>query len=129
MTMRRTALVCAALAVLMPVAAQAMSVADFLAKADALTARGFMAMMSSDVGLLKSEIMNASTAYRTDVTAARTKGQTNLGCPPPKGQARLDSDQLISAFRAIPAQQRATMSVKTALYGYMAKRFPCPATR
>ena len=102
-----------------------MSVADFLAKADALKAQGFLAMMSSDVGLLKAEIMTASQAYRADADAARARGQTNLGCPPPKGQARTSSDDLIAAFRKIPAPQRAGMSVKTALYGYMARRFPC----
>ncbi len=115
----------AIIAAIMPSFAQAMSVAEFLAKADKLKAQGMMAMMSSDVGLLQNEIKAVGQAWRIDVDAARAKGRTDLGCPPPKGQVKMDSDQLMAAFRAVPAAQRATMSVKQAVYQYMRGRFPC----
>ena len=110
----------AALALLIPVAANAMSVADFLGKADALKARGMMAMFSSDIGLLKSEIISASAAYRADPVSKAPRS-----CPPPKGTVKMDSDELIAGFRTIPVQQRAATSVRAAFANYMTKRFPC----
>ncbi len=109
----------------MPFAAQAMTVAEFLAKAEALKAKGMLAMMSPDISVLRTEMQAATTAYRTDVDAARAKGGTTLGCPPPKGKANITSDMVIADFNAMPkaAQQRTT--VKTGLYAFMTKRFPC----
>jgi hypothetical protein len=111
----------AALMLMVPVAANAMSVADFLGKADALKAKGMMAMFSSDVSVLKAEVQSAATAYRADLAA----GKPPRSCPPPKGSAKMDSDELMANFRTIPAPQRATTSVRAAFANYMAKRFPC----
>lgn len=109
----------AALAI--PATANAMSVADFLTKADALKAKGMAAMFSLDVGLLKAEITGASTAYRADLAAKKLP----RSCPPPKGSAKMSSDELIANFRTIPAAQRPLTSVRTAFGNYMVKRFPC----
>jgi hypothetical protein len=105
---------------LLPSTASAMSVADFLGKADALKAKGMMAMFSSDIGALKAEIISASTAYRADPASKAPRS-----CPPPKGTVKMDSDELMANFRTIPVQQRATTSVRAAFTAYMAKRFPC----
>jgi hypothetical protein len=113
----------AALALMLPVAANAMSVADFLGKADALKAKGMMAMFSGDISLLKAEVQSAATAYRADVVA----GRPPKSCPPPKGSVKMDSDELMANFRTIPAAQQKTTSVRTAFANYMAKRFPCKA--
>ncbi len=123
--MRKLLVALAMSAFVFPSVAQAMSVAEFLTKADKLKAMGMMAMMSSDVGLLQNEVKMASTSWRADVDAARAKGRTDLGCPPPKGQVKMNSDDLIAAFRAVPKTQAATMSVKQAIYQYMRGRFPC----
>jgi hypothetical protein len=109
----------------LPALANAMTVAEFLAKAEALKAKGMMAMMSPDVGVLRGEMQAATTAYRSDVDDARAKGRTDLGCPPPKGQAKMSSDTIIADFSTIPRPLQSKMSVKTALYTVMAKRFPC----
>jgi hypothetical protein len=109
----------------MPVAASAMTVAEFLAKAEALKAKGMMAMMSSDLPVVRGEMQAATTAYRTDVDAARAKGRTELGCPPPKGQAKISSDTIMADLAAIPKAVQAKVSVKAGLYAAMAKRFPC----
>ena len=111
-----------ALAVAVPsgALAQGMSVATFLAKADALQARGMTAMFSSDIGLLKGEIGAASTAFRADAASRAPRS-----CPPPKGQAKMSSDDLITAFRAIPPAQRATMTVQRGFSDFMVKRYPC----
>ena len=110
----------AAVAMLLPANANAMSVADFLAKADALKSRGLGAMFSSDIGLLKAEIAAASSAYRASSASKRPRS-----CPPPKGTVKMDSDELLKAFRAVPANQRASMNVSTAFSDHMVQRFPC----
>jgi hypothetical protein len=48
-----------------------MSVATFLAKADALKARGIMALGSSDIGLLRAEGQAAGEAYRARLESER----------------------------------------------------------
>ncbi len=109
----------------LPVGVNAMTVAEFLAKADALKAKGMMAMMSSDLPVVRGEMQAATTAYRTEVDAARAKGRTDLGCPPPKGQAKLSSDIIMADFAAIPKPAQARTPVKVALYDVMRKRYPC----
>lgn len=111
-------------AMLLPVSAQAMSVAEFLAKANALKAKGFLALGSPDIKLLKGEMEGVANAYRADIVAARQAGRAPHSCPPPKGQAKIGSKELLAEFEAIPAAQRG-MSVKSAFYAMMKKRFPC----
>ena len=112
-----------AVALVLPSVASAMSVAEFLAKADALQTKGMAAMFSSDIGLLKAEMMASIKSYRTEVDSGPRNPK--LGCPPPKGQSHLTSDQLLADMRRIPAPQRPTTSVKAALYETMRTRFPC----
>lgn len=102
-----------------------MTVADFLAKAEALKAKGMGAMFSSDLKVVTNEFKAAGTAYRADVDKARTAGRTDLGCPPPKGSVKMSSNDIMAEMSAIPAAQRASTSVRTAFYRMMAKRFPC----
>jgi len=122
--MRGTIRVAALALLLAPVAAQAMTVNEFLAKTSALQAKGFAAMMSPDLTLLRNEVKTAATAYRAELDAAQTAHHKPRSCPPPKGQAKVDSDTLMASFKAIPPAQR-TMSVKAAFYGFMDKRYPC----
>jgi len=118
--------VAAALTLLvLPGAAQAMTVAEFLAKAAALKAKGVAAMMSPDIGLLRTEVTSAAEAYRAEVEADKAAGRKARSCPPPKGQARIDSNTLIGSFQTIPEGKRG-MSVRAAFYSFMDKRYPCP---
>jgi len=119
--MRRFLSAAALVAALVPALALAMTTGEFVAKADKLKAQGMMAMMSSDIGLLRDEMKTVGLAWRGDVDAARAKGRTDLGCPPPKGQTKVDPEELVNAFRAMPA----ATPVKTAFYRHMANRFPC----
>ncbi|WP_422055540.1 hypothetical protein [Sphingomonas sp.] len=122
--MRTILAVMASAALLLPASAQAMSVAEFLAKANALKAKGFLAMGSPDIKLLRTEVERASDAYRSDLATAKAAGRAPHSCPPPKGKARIGSKELIAEFEAIPAAQRG-ISVKSAFYAMMKKRFPC----
>ncbi|WEJ98630.1 MAG: hypothetical protein P0Y59_16995 [Candidatus Sphingomonas phytovorans] len=123
--MRRSIILGALALVVLPGAAQAMTVDEFLAKAAALKARGMGAMMSPDIGLLRGEVKAAGDSYRAEIDSAAATGAKPRGCPPPKGQAKIDSNTLISSFQTIPAAKRG-MSVKTAFYSFMDKRYPCP---
>lgn len=101
-----------------------MTVAEFLAKANALKARGMFAMMSSDIGLLKAEMAGIADAYRGDIAAARAAGRKPHSCPPPKGQSKMGSSEFLAELEKIP-QARRGISMKAAFYGIMARRFPC----
>ena len=103
--------------------AQNMPVSTFLAKADALKAKGPLALFSSDIGVLKKEVLAAALSYRSDRKASEAAGQRPEVCPPEKGS--LNSDELMTAFRAIPAEARPRTTVKQAWIGYMKRKYPC----
>jgi hypothetical protein len=107
-----------------PVFAQNMPVSTFLEKADALKAKGMMAMLSSDIGLLKAEVQAAALSYRKERKAAEAAGRKPEVCPPEKGS--LNTDELTASFRAIPAEARPRTTVKQAWIGYMKRKYPCP---
>jgi hypothetical protein len=104
-----------------------MSISTFLAKADALKAKGFFAFGSPDISLLKSEVANSVASLKAESAAAKKAGRRPPACVP-QG-TKLSSDDLMAHMRAYPEAQRNAVSVKAALYGLMSKRFPCPATR
>ena len=107
-----------------PAFAQNMPVSTFLEKADALKAKGIMAMLSSDIGVLKAEVQAAALSYRKERKASEAAGRKPEVCPPEKGS--LNTDELTASFRAIPAEARPRTTVKQAWIGYMKRKYPCP---
>ena len=114
----------ALVAAVLPVAAQAMTVETFLAKAKALQAQGMLAMTSSDLPLIRAEVKDAGAAYRAQIEADRAAGKPPRACPPPIGQAKIDSTVVMAEFGAIPPAKR-SISVKAAFYAMMDRRFAC----
>lgn len=115
------------LSLAMPLAAAPgdMTVATFLAKADALRSRGPLALMSSDYSLLKGEVTGAAQAYR-----ARLRGEQAAGRPsscPPAGRAAFNSDDVIGQMRTYPVGARGQTTVATAVADLFRNRYPCPA--
>jgi hypothetical protein len=104
--------------------AQTMPVSTFLTKADALKKKGPLALLSSDLGVLKQEVNNSAQAYAADVRTARKAGKLTHSCPPEGGSLSMNSDELLAHLNSIPARQRG-MSIKAAFYGLMKKKFPC----
>jgi hypothetical protein len=104
-------------------AADAMDVATFLAKADALQKKGMLALMSSDYKLLKSEIVANSQVLRNERLAAERAHRRAAYCPPAKSD--LNSNEILAAFRTIPAAQRPRIQVKDALRALLARKYPC----
>lgn len=107
-------------------AASAMPVSVFLQKADALQAKGMMALFSGDYNLLKGEVTDASAQLRAERLAARAAGRRPAYCPPEQ-QGSLDSRELLAAFRTIPPPVAARTQVKDALRALLARKYPCPA--
>lgn len=120
----KTKLLAAALLAAVPLgAAHAMDVATFLAKADALQKKGMLALMSSDYKLLKNEIIAHSQTLRGERLAAERAHRKPAYCPPAK--SGLKSDEILAAFRSIPAAQRPRTDVKDALRALLARKYPC----
>ena len=114
----------AALTLAVPARAAAgdMSVATFLAKADALEKKGAMAMFSSDLKVLKAEGTAASKAYRARLDRERAAG--NPSSCPPKGTS-IDSNDLLAHLRSYPAAVRPTVTMRTAMADMFIKKYPC----
>lgn len=104
-------------------AANAMDVATFLVKADALQKKGMLALMSSDYKLLKAEIETNAKILRAERLAAERARRRPAYCPPAKQS--LDSDEILAAFRSIPAAQRPRVQVKDALRALLVRKYPC----
>jgi hypothetical protein len=119
-------LLAAALLAIVPIgAAQAMDVATFLVKADALEKKGMLALMSSDYKLLMREIQTQGAGLRAERLAAQKAGRKAAYCPPAKQS--LTAKEVVAAFRTIPVAQRARIQVKDALRALMARKYPCRA--
>ncbi len=99
-----------------------MSVATFLAKADALKAKGAMALFSSDMKVLQQEGQAAGMAYKAQLDAERAQGRPS-SCPP-KG-VKISSDQVLTHLRSYPAAQRPAVSMRAAIGDMFKKTWPC----
>jgi hypothetical protein len=122
--MRRLTALVAVMILAVPNAAQAMTVAQFLAKAKALQARGALGLLSPDAELLKHEVASIRAAYTADLHAARAAGKTPHSCPPETGKPRLNPKQMLAELEKIPVAKRG-MSMKAAVYAYMKRTYPC----
>jgi hypothetical protein len=98
-----------------------MSVADFLVKADALKAKGMMAIFSSDLGPMKGDVQAALKAWGVQVAPP---GKPANACPP-KGNTTLSVDDILAIMKAVPPVQRASTNTTDAMIAGMNRRFPC----
>jgi hypothetical protein len=103
-------------------AAGDMTVATFLAKAEALKKKGPLALMSSDLSLLKQEGTAAGQSYRARLARERTAGKPS-SCPP-KG-VKVDSDKLLGHLRTYPPAARTSTTMTTAIADYFIQTYPC----
>lgn len=101
-----------------------MSVAVFLTKAEALKAKGAMAIFSSDIGLLKSEVTSSAQAFRRQAKAEAASGKPSACLPE---HATLTSDDLLAHMLGYPVAARPRLFVSQAVAELFRKRFPCTA--
>jgi hypothetical protein len=121
--MKLRVLAVTALVVAFPAAAAAMDVTTWLAKADALKAKGAGALLSKDYKLLQSEIKSNAAALKAEREAAQAAGRKPAYCS--AGKIGLDRDEVMAILRAVPEAQRARTQVKDALRAGLARKYPC----
>jgi hypothetical protein len=63
-------------------------------------------------------------ALRAERLAAERSKRRAAYCPP-ANQKGLNSDEILAAFRSIPAAQRPRTEVKDALRALLARKYPC----
>lgn len=104
--------------------AMAMPAATFLAKADALMAKGPLALLSSDVGLLKTEAAHAGAELKAERLALLAQHKPTAYCPPAKSS--ISSDELIKSMHRIAAPELTKMQFKDAMRRVLEQKYPCP---
>ena len=123
--MRKTILVTLLFAVSAPAFAAAPgSAQNFLDRANRLKAKGPLAIFDSDYGRLKAEATAVGKSIGDDRIAAERAGRPILYCSP-GARAQLGSFEFIDGLAAIPAPQRASMSLKDAMLRILQKKYPC----
>jgi hypothetical protein len=123
--MRNTILFLLALSVSVPTMAAAPGTAqNFLDRANRLKAKGPLALFDSDYGRLKAEATAVGTSIGDDRIAAQQAGRPILYCSP-QARAQLGSYEFIDGLNAIPAGERANMSLKDAMTRVLQKKYPC----
>lgn len=99
-----------------------MTVAQFLTKANALKAKGMMAVFSKDLKPVMNEAKGAFQQLKLEGEQRKAAGLPPRACPP-KG-TKMSSDEFLAMLSAIPPAERG-MSLKDGLARAMATRFPC----
>lgn len=122
----RSTIILAAIIGLLPASAQAMPAGEFLAKADALRAKGPFALLSGDYRLLKDAWIAASAQLRQDRLAALEAHKPPAYCPS-AGKESMDADELIGTIRSMPPALRAKSELKDAMRVLLIRKHPCPA--
>jgi hypothetical protein len=115
------------LAVAIPAAVPAAPVGsaqNFLDRANRLKARGPLALFDSDYNRLKAEATAAGESIGADRVAAEKAGKPVLYCSP-RPRAQLGSYEFIDGLEAIPAGERARMSLKQGMLRVLQKKYPC----
>ena len=107
-------------------AANAMPAGEFLTRADALRAKGPLALLSSDYGLLKQAAVEAGGQLRAERLAAVAARRPPSYCPP-DGHGSVNSDDLLGIIRALPPAVRARTELKDAMRVLLIRKYPCPA--
>jgi hypothetical protein len=97
---------------------------NFLDRANRLKAKGPLALFDSDYGRLKAEATAVGKSIGDDRIAAERAGRPILYCSP-TARAKLGSYEFIDGLAAIPAKERARMTLKDAMIRVLQKKYPC----
>jgi hypothetical protein len=100
------------------------SAQNFLDRAERLKAKGPLALFDGDYGRLKAEATAVGKSIGDDRIAAEKAGKPILYCSP-EPRAQLGSFEFIDGLEAIPAAERAQMSLKDAMIRVLQKKYPC----
>lgn len=98
---------------------------NFLDRANRLIGKGPLALFDGDYRRLRAEGVAAGTAIRLEREEMERRGQKPLYCSP-KPRADLGNMEFIRGLEAIPAAQRARMSLRDAMLVVLQRKYPCP---
>ena len=123
--MRKTILLALAFCIAAPaMSAPQGSAQNFLDRANRLKSKGPLALFDSDYGRLKAEATAVGKSIGDDRIAAEKARKPILYCSP-QARAQLGSYEFIDGLEAIPAAERAQMSLKDAMIRVLQKKYPC----
>ena len=123
--MRKTLVLASSLMISLPaLATQVGSAQNFLDRAERLKSKGPLAFFDSDYGRLRAEATAVGKSIGDDRIAAEKAGKPFLYCSP-QARAQLGSMEFISGLEAIPAAERAHMTLKEAMVRVLQKKYPC----
>jgi hypothetical protein len=98
---------------------------NFLDRANRLKSKGPLALFDGDVGKLKAEAMASGRSIAADRVAAEKSGRPRQYCSP-QPKAVLGQNEFLAGLEAIPAPQRARISLKQAMLQILQRKYPCP---
>lgn len=98
------------------------TVAAFLARANALKAKGIAALFSSEIKTLRELGAAAGVDYRARLQRERAAGRPS-SCPPPK--VKVDSNQFMAHLESYPAPARERTTLSMAVGDMFARNWPC----
>lgn len=107
-----------------PAAANDGSAEQFLQRAERLLGKGPLALFDPDYKRLSREGEAAGVSIRLEREKAEREGRPILYCSP-KPRAQLGNMEFIRALRTIPQQQRARMSLRSAMLLVLQRKYPC----
>ena len=99
-----------------------MSLAVFVAKADALQAQGPLALFSPELEVLKAEGKAAGESYRARLLNERAAGRPS-SCPP--DSAQIIPEELLAFLKKFPANVRPRVTIRQGVADYFIKKYPC----
>jgi hypothetical protein len=97
---------------------------SFLDRANRLKAKGPLAFFDRDYARLKAEATAAGKSIADDRIAAERAGRPILYCSP-RPRAQLGSFEFVDGLAAIPARERATMTLKDGMTRVLQNKYPC----
>ncbi|WP_298196086.1 hypothetical protein [Novosphingobium sp.] len=98
------------------------TVGSFLARANALKAKGIAALFSSELKTLRGIGQAAGAEYRARLAQERAAGRPS-SCPPPK--VDIGNDQFLAHLETYPAAARDRTTLTIAIGDLFARRWPC----
>ncbi|MBC2651520.1 hypothetical protein [Novosphingobium aerophilum] len=98
------------------------TVGSFLARANALKAKGIAALFSSELKTLRGIGQAAGAEYRARLAQERAAGRPS-SCPPPK--VEIGNDQFLAHLETYPAAARDRTTLTTAIGDLFARKWPC----
>lgn len=104
--------------------AQSMNADAFYKRAQALKAKGPLALMSRDLRPLIREAKAAGMKARATRLAAVAAGHRPRYCPP-KGSKRLGNQEFMDGMASIPQAERLTIDLTEAITRLMVRKYPC----